>query len=276
MEITEVRVKLTGENAERLRAFCSVTFDDEFVIRDLKVIDGTTGPFLAMPSRKLADRCAKCGYKNHLRAKFCNECGARLGEGRGAGDESGRSKLHADIAHPINTACRERLQRAVLEAYQSELERSKQPGYKPVEIDVEPAAEPEEVPEQSPMSEYDELIQDLRRSAATRGGQPQQPQQRPAPVRSSGPPSDRPGGQRAGERGRGEPGDRGGRVERGDRRPGKPERHPEQSLPQETRVSAIPPPAPPIEAPRREPSPPPPRPVQPEPQEEDAFGVGLL
>jgi stage V sporulation protein G len=307
MEITEVRVKLTGENAERLRAFCSVTFDDEFVVRDLKIIDGTTGPFLAMPSRKLADRCPKCGYKNHLRAKFCNECGARLGEGRANPEETGRSKLHADIAHPINTACRERLQKAIIEAYQAELERSRQPGYKPVEIDVEeghehepervPEPAPEPTPELSPMSEYDELIQDLRRSAATRGGaappaQPHRPpppppgqQHRPVPARSGSAPHDRAGGPPAGERRRGDRGDRG---DHGDRRFGKPERRPDQAHPQEAHASASPPRAPVIETPRREPErrepPPPPPPAPPpaalpieQPQpEEDAFGAGLL
>ena len=53
MEITEVRVKLMDEPGERLQAFCSITFDDAFVVRDLKIIGGATGPFVAMPSRKL-------------------------------------------------------------------------------------------------------------------------------------------------------------------------------------------------------------------------------
>jgi DNA-binding cell septation regulator SpoVG len=41
----------------RLRAFCSLTFDDTFVVRDVKLIEGNDGLFLAMPSRKLADHC---------------------------------------------------------------------------------------------------------------------------------------------------------------------------------------------------------------------------
>ena len=59
MVITEVRIKLMEDNNEneRLQAFCSVTFDDAFVIRDLKIIEGTKGSFVAMPSRKLTDRC---------------------------------------------------------------------------------------------------------------------------------------------------------------------------------------------------------------------------
>lgn len=131
MVITEVRIKLMEDNNEneRLQAFCSVTFDDAFVVRDLKIIEGTKGSFVAMPSRKLTDRCNGCGCKNHLRARFCNQCGGKLDEDRATRDANGRVKLHADIAHPINSACREVIQNAVLRAYAMERERSKQPGY---------------------------------------------------------------------------------------------------------------------------------------------------
>src|SRR4051794_208282 len=127
--ITEVRIKLMEDNNERLQAFCSVTFDNAFVVRDLKIIEGTKGSFVAMPSRKLTDRCTGCGSKNHLRARYCNQCGGRLSEARATRDTPGRAKLHADIAHPINSACREVIQSAVIKAYQEERERSKQPGY---------------------------------------------------------------------------------------------------------------------------------------------------
>jgi stage V sporulation protein G len=132
VEITEVRIKLMEDNSgsnERLQAFCSITFDDMFVIRDLKIIEGAKGFFVAMPSRKLTDRCHHCGTKNHLRSRFCNQCGSRLDENRALRDADGRAKLHADIAHPINSACREKIQGAVLATYADELERSKLPGY---------------------------------------------------------------------------------------------------------------------------------------------------
>ena len=67
MVITEVRIKLMEDNNERLQAFCSVTFDDAFVVRDLKIIEGTKGSFVAMPSRKLTDRCTQCGCKRSAR-----------------------------------------------------------------------------------------------------------------------------------------------------------------------------------------------------------------
>ncbi len=117
MEITEVRVKLMDEPGERLQAFCSVTFDDSFVVRDLKIIEGSTGPFVAMPSRKLTAHCPQCGCKNHLRAAFCNQCGTRLREQHAVKDDEGRAKLYADIAHPINSACREMIQQRVIQAF---------------------------------------------------------------------------------------------------------------------------------------------------------------
>jgi stage V sporulation protein G len=132
VEITEIRIKIMDDREsrnERLLAFCSVTFDNMFVVRDLKVIEGTKGSFVAMPSRKLTDRCPGCGCKNHLRSRYCNQCGGRLNEERAVRDMDGRAKLHADVAHPINSAAREFIQGAILRSFQEELVRSKQPGY---------------------------------------------------------------------------------------------------------------------------------------------------
>jgi len=130
LNITEVRVKLTEAKKNRLQAFCSITIDNDFVVRDLKVIEGHKGAFVAMPSRKLTDRCPKCGGKNHLMAQYCNDCGTKLDEKR-ASRGTGRLKLHADTAHPINSNCREEIQKKVLAAYKEEVEKSKTPGYKP-------------------------------------------------------------------------------------------------------------------------------------------------
>ncbi|NIP25699.1 MAG: stage V sporulation protein G [Phycisphaerae bacterium] len=143
MEISEIRVKLVRNKDDRLKAFCSITIDNEFVVRDIKVIEGGGGYFVAMPSRKMTDHCEKCGGKNHLRAKFCNNCGVKLKENRARKDVKGRMKLHADIAHPINAECRERIQEKVTVAFKEELEKSKKKDYKPTEPD-EPE---EEVPE---------------------------------------------------------------------------------------------------------------------------------
>jgi stage V sporulation protein G len=143
MKITEVRVNLVSNKDTRLKAFCSVTMDNEFVVRDIKVIEGAGGFFVAMPSRKMTDHCGKCGGKNHLRAKFCNNCGAKLPENRARKDFKGRMKLHVDIAHPINAECRQRIQEKVSSAFKEEIEKPRQSEDKPVKTD-----EPEEdVPE---------------------------------------------------------------------------------------------------------------------------------
>jgi stage V sporulation protein G len=129
MDITEVRIKLMLDSDDRLQGFCSVTFDNCFVVRDLKIIDGSSGPFVAMPSRKLTSHCHQCGTKNHLKALYCNQCGVRLREDRTVRDAEGRARLYADIAHPINSQCREMIQSRVISEFRAEQERAKQPGY---------------------------------------------------------------------------------------------------------------------------------------------------
>jgi len=129
VEITEVRIKLMETSEDRLRAFCSITFDGCFVVRDLKIIEGTQGPFVAMPSRKLTNRCSRCGNKNAMRSNYCNNCGVRLRDNREARDDDTPNKLYADVAHPINQACRDLIQQHVVTEYLLELDRAKLPGY---------------------------------------------------------------------------------------------------------------------------------------------------
>jgi hypothetical protein len=148
-----------------------------------------------MPSRKLSDRCVKCGCKNHLRAKFCNECGGRLDPNRAPRDDEGRVKLHADVAHPINMPGREQIQREVIAAFLEEADDAQQPGYEPAQYDPD-----EDVPGGS---DYDELIADLKdgaaRRSAERGGHVGD-DNRPAarPIRDAAPSSGR--GQRRDDR----------------------------------------------------------------------------
>jgi stage V sporulation protein G len=130
MQITEVRIKLVDGGTERLLAFCSITIDAAFVVRDLKLIDGPSGPFVAMPSRKLATHCGTCRTKNPLRSNYCNQCGTRLPTaGQPPREEEGRQRLYADIAHPINASCRDLIQRWVVAEYETELLRAREPGY---------------------------------------------------------------------------------------------------------------------------------------------------
>jgi stage V sporulation protein G len=86
VEITEVRITLKDE--AKLKAFASITFDDCFVLRGLKVISGSQGYFVSMPSRR-----------------------TRLG-------------TFQDIAHPITNEMRKRIETAILDAFESELAKT--------------------------------------------------------------------------------------------------------------------------------------------------------
>lgn len=88
MEITEIRVTLRDE--ERLKGFVNVTFDDAFVVRGMKIIQGNDGCFLAMPSRKRHDG------------------------------------THQDIAHPVNPEMRRELEEKVISAYEAEVKAQNQ------------------------------------------------------------------------------------------------------------------------------------------------------
>lgn len=85
MKITDVRVRKISKDS-KMRAIVSITIDDEFVVHDIKVIEGEKGLFIAMPSKKAND-----------------------GEYR-------------DIAHPINSATRENIQNIILDAYENAID----------------------------------------------------------------------------------------------------------------------------------------------------------
>ena len=135
MNITEVRINLVQNKDDRLKAFCSITLDNEFVVRDIKIIDVDGSLFVAMPSRKICDHCPDCGTKNHLKARFCNTCGHRFSRNKGEYNNTQSLKLHADIAHPINVSCRNRIQSSIVEAFKREMELAKQQGYQPANLD---------------------------------------------------------------------------------------------------------------------------------------------
>ncbi len=127
MEITEVRVFLKDSPDKKLKAYVTVTFDNAFVVRNIKVIEGTSGLFIAMPSRKIKQPCPKCGFKNELRSKYCNQCAGQLPIAPpSTGQEPSAQLEHKDIAHPITQSFREHLQKRILEAY--EQEKTKGPG----------------------------------------------------------------------------------------------------------------------------------------------------
>ncbi len=117
MEITEVKIFRKENRDKKLRAFATITFDDCFVVRDLKVIEGNKGLFVAMPSRRVKEPCPSCGHRNVVRSKFCNNCG----KGLDPNVTVSRENEHKDIAHPITLQCRELVQKIVLDAFEKEV-----------------------------------------------------------------------------------------------------------------------------------------------------------
>lgn len=112
MQITAVNVQLHNCERERgLVAFVNVEFDRDFIVRELKVIRGESGLFVVMPNRRYQYRCESCTTKNHLMARYCNNCGFKLPPRTDA------PHLHTDVAHPTNTEFRNKLQEAVLAEY---------------------------------------------------------------------------------------------------------------------------------------------------------------
>jgi len=126
MEITEVKIFLKESANSKLRAYATITIDNSFVVRNIKVIEGKSGLFIAMPSRKIKESCPKCNHKNVVHSKFCNECGNRLSVSTQAISPTPeethdlRQSEHKDIAHPITVQAREYIQKKILDAYQAE------------------------------------------------------------------------------------------------------------------------------------------------------------
>lgn len=127
VEITHVKVTLAKDRTSNLLAFCSVTLDNQLVVHDLRVIRTSSKMIVAMPSRKIKMRCPFCPERNGIRARFCNECGGRLPVTRGFRDSSGRTRVDVDVAHPITSAMRVEIERAVLDAYVREQDNSSRP-----------------------------------------------------------------------------------------------------------------------------------------------------
>ena len=129
MKITEVRIFQKEDDDKKLRAFATITFDDCFVVRDIKIIEGSKGCFVAMPSRRAKEPCPRCRHRNVMHSRYCNQCGAHLETGmksrmdqsesdNEAAQARSRQSEHRDIAHPITAEFREFIQKAVLEAYE--------------------------------------------------------------------------------------------------------------------------------------------------------------
>jgi stage V sporulation protein G len=118
MQITETRISLVNKPNSRLRAYASVTFDDVFVVRDIRIIEGKKGLFVAMPSKKMQRNCPQCGFKNSVTNKFCGSCGTKLNPVEKKEEmRAVPSQQHRDLAHPIKTEFRDYIQEKVIEEF---------------------------------------------------------------------------------------------------------------------------------------------------------------
>ncbi len=128
MEITEIRVFVREGQDKKLKAYATATFDHVFVVRNIKVIQGTGGLFIAMPSRKLKMICPGCHFKNEVGSRFCNQCGGKL-TGAVMEEDSLRDAKseHRDIAHPVTQQFRDYLQEKILAAYRDEWQKVQPP-----------------------------------------------------------------------------------------------------------------------------------------------------
>jgi len=157
MKITEVRIFPTESKDGKLKAFATMTFDDWFVVRNVKVIQGNNGLFVAMPSRKAMDSCPKCGFKNVRGARYCNQCGAGLPQQSVNQEAEEKQSAHMDIAHPITQDCRVYIQDQILAAYNNEKDKQTAEGasYRPAgadDLDRGPEKKPD-MPEESEKTE---------------------------------------------------------------------------------------------------------------------------
>ena len=120
MEITEVRVSLRESEGKRLKAYATVTFDNSFVVRNIKVVEGNSGLFVAMPAKKIKQFCPRCGKKVDIGSRHCNHCGVQLPAAANNDYNDTRQGTHQDLAHPINQQFRDYLQSKILDAYYTE------------------------------------------------------------------------------------------------------------------------------------------------------------
>ena len=117
MVITDVQVNLCARSEDRLRAYCAVVFDNSFVVHNVRVIEKPDGILIAMPSRKLTSKCPVCSFKNPIDSSFCGNCGTRLRDAAAIRRLQKETKIHFDVAHPINPNCRKMIEEAVVKAY---------------------------------------------------------------------------------------------------------------------------------------------------------------
>jgi len=115
MEITDIRIESVPESQEPLCAYVTIILDNFFLIRDLKIINGPKGLFVAMPTRRTMERCPQCQHRNPFGARFCNACGEELVQRQLLPSE----RVFIDVAHPISSDGRQYMHQKIISAYKA-------------------------------------------------------------------------------------------------------------------------------------------------------------
>lgn len=144
MNITDIRLDVIDNPSGKLRAFCSLTLNDEFVVKNFKIIEGNHGLFVAMPSRKLTKPCYRCDNRAFRSANYCDRCGKEFDD-RSGNSHHDTGETHSDIAFPIQDDFREELEDRLIDAYKKRMkggsgvnvEHSKDENYDLLDFDYE-------------------------------------------------------------------------------------------------------------------------------------------
>jgi len=107
MIITNVDIIL-AQNNERLLAFCTITIDDCFVIKDIRIIKGDERLVVAMPDKQRSEPCEHCKFRIRQRDRHCPRCGKQL---------TSKTIEYVDICFPINSESRSAIDNVILEKY---------------------------------------------------------------------------------------------------------------------------------------------------------------
>jgi stage V sporulation protein G len=149
MEITDIQINLAYFQKSKIRAFCSVFFDNEFVVHEVKIIEEPLSAkaslrpdfrdrqtqaglsacsaqavrrlHISMPNKKITMHCVKCAEKNPINANFCSKCGVKLTWYGIAREKNTHSEIYTDIVQVISGKLTRLIRKKILTAYQDKL-----------------------------------------------------------------------------------------------------------------------------------------------------------
>ncbi|MFH1422009.1 MAG: zinc ribbon domain-containing protein, partial [Planctomycetota bacterium] len=116
IEVTQINVTPV-ERAGRLCAVCELVINRVFIIKEIKIISTKYGNIVRLPEKEVVMSCPYCKNRNHLRARFCNACGAKLTNGKKEKKiNTPLSQFFYPVVFPMSVECREYISNVVLSA----------------------------------------------------------------------------------------------------------------------------------------------------------------